>query len=89
MVNDYHDLRGGEGGALIKELHDRHVGIACNDYNGSTEATTPKPSMQIEWYCLAVHKNTCERTFEYAESQETDGQKGQILSSFFFLIQDS
>ena len=26
----------------------------------------PKPSMQTEWYCLAVHKNTRKRTWEYA-----------------------
>ena len=28
------------------------------------EATNPKPSMPREWYCLAVHKDTHERTFE-------------------------
>jgi len=52
------------------------------------EATNPKPSMQIDIYCQAVHKNVY--TLEYA------GAKKQIidfmiffLSSFFFLIQNS
>jgi len=35
VINDYHHLREGEGGALIKELHDSHVGRACNNCNGS------------------------------------------------------
>ena len=36
MINDL--ITSGEkgGGVLIKELHDRHVGRACNDCNGST-----------------------------------------------------
>ena len=36
VINDYHHLRGAGGGAFIKELHDSHVGCACNDCNGST-----------------------------------------------------
>jgi len=28
--------QGKRGGVLIKELHDSHVGRACNDCNGST-----------------------------------------------------
>ena len=36
MINDYHHhLRGEGGGVFIKELHDSHVGHACNDCNGS------------------------------------------------------
>jgi len=35
----------------------------------ATEATNPKPSMPIEWYCQAVHKNTHERTFEYTGAE--------------------
>ena len=38
------------------------------------EATNPKPSMQIEWHCIAVHKHTHECTLEYmgAEKQTTE-----------------
>ena len=37
VINDYHHhLRGEVGGVFIKELHDSHVGCACNDCNGST-----------------------------------------------------
>ena len=36
VINDDHHLRGEGGGAFIKELHDRHVGHACNNCNGST-----------------------------------------------------
>ena len=37
MINDYHHHLRGEGGRVfIKELHDSHVGHACNDCNGST-----------------------------------------------------
>ena len=37
VINDYHyHLRGEGGGVFIKELHDSHVGRACNDCNGST-----------------------------------------------------
>ena len=37
VINDYHHhLRGEGGGAFIKELHDSHVGHACNDCNGSS-----------------------------------------------------
>ena len=39
------------------------------------EATNPKPSMQREWYCLAVHKNTRERTFEYAGAEKQTAEK--------------
>ena len=52
------------------------------------EATNPKPSVQIDIYCQAVHKNVY--TLEYA------GAKKQIIDfviflsySFFFLIQNS
>jgi len=54
------------------------------------EATNPKTSMQREWYCLAVHKNTHERTFEYTGVEKlADRWKVgycQISSSFFFLL---
>ena len=33
-IDDYHHLRGGGGGAFIKELYDSHVGRACNNCNG-------------------------------------------------------
>ena len=39
------------------------------------EATNPKPSMQTEWYCLAVHKNTCERIFEYVWAEKQTAEK--------------
>ena len=39
------------------------------------EATDPKPSMQREWYCLAVHKYTRERTFEYAGAEKQTAEK--------------
>jgi len=66
------------------------------------EATNSKPSMQKEWYCLAVHKNTRERTFEYAGAEKLTAEKVGFrhlssfflkvsfwLSIFFFLIQNS
>jgi len=34
-----------------------------------------QPSMQREWYCLAVHKNTCERTFEYVGAEKQTAEK--------------
>ena len=37
MINVYHHhLREEGGGVFVKELHDSHVGRACNDCNGST-----------------------------------------------------
>ena len=39
------------------------------------EAANPKPSMQRERYCLAVCKNTHERTFEYAEAEKQTAEK--------------
>jgi len=37
VINDYHRHLRGEGGRVfIKELHDSHVGRACNHCNGST-----------------------------------------------------
>ena len=44
------------------------------------EGTKLKPSMQIEWYCPAVHKNACKRTLEYT------GVKKQITDSIFFFL---
>ena len=40
VINDYHHLRGGGGGAFVKKLHDSHVSRACNDCNGSTTETS-------------------------------------------------
>ena len=45
------------------------------------EATNPELSMQREWYCLAVHKNIHECSFEYVAAEETDRRKSQISSS--------
>ena len=39
------------------------------------EATNPKPSMQIDWYCLAGHKNTRKCTFEYAGVEKKIAEK--------------
>jgi len=39
------------------------------------EATNPKPSMQSEWYCLAVHKYTRECIFEYAGAEKQTTEK--------------
>jgi len=36
MINDYHHLRGEGGRVFFNELHDSHVGHACNHCNGST-----------------------------------------------------
>ena len=49
------------------------------------EATNPKPSMQREWYCLAVHKNTPEHTVEYAGAEKQTPEK----VGFRHLIQNS
>ena len=53
------------------------------------EVTIPKPSMQREGYCLAVHKYTRERTFEYAGAEKQTAEKvgfRHLLSSSFFLL---
>ena len=50
------------------------------------EATNPKPSMQREWYFLAVHKYTHERTFEYVGAEKQTAEKSDFvifLSSSF------
>jgi len=49
-------------------------------------ATNPKPSMQRERYCLAVHKYTCERTSEYAAAEKQSAEKVGFrhLSSFSY-----
>jgi len=39
------------------------------------EATNPKSSMQGEWYWLAVHKNTRERTFECVGAEKQTAEK--------------
>ena len=52
------------------------------------KATHPKPSMQIEWYCLAVHSNIHEHTLECVGVKKTNCWKSLIVSSFF-LIQNS
>jgi len=39
------------------------------------KATNPKPSMQRRWYCLAVHKNTCEHTIEYVGAEKQIAKK--------------
>jgi len=48
------------------------------------EATNPKPSMQREWYCLVVHKNTREHTFKYAGAKKQTAEEVGFhhLSSF-------
>jgi len=55
--------------------------------DNAKESTNPKPSMQLEWYCLAVHKWTCECTLEYAGVEKRIAEKSD--SFFFFLIQNS
>ena len=53
------------------------------------EATNPKPSMHREWYFLAVHKNTRERTFEYAGAEkQTVEQVGFCHLSFSYKTLD-
>ena len=53
MINDYHHhLRGEGGGAFIKELHDSHVGHACNDCNGSTICIYHEQKTSA---CLRIH----------------------------------
>jgi len=49
------------------------------------QATNPKPSMRREQYCLAVHKNTCECTFECTGAERQTAEKVGFchLSSFF------
>jgi len=39
------------------------------------EDTTPKPSMQREWYCLSVHKNTRKHNFEYVGAEKQNAEK--------------
>jgi len=47
-------------------------------------ATNPKPSVQIEWYYLVVHKNTCEHTLDYAGVEKQINEKSDFV--VFFLI---
>ena len=39
------------------------------------EAANHKPSMQREWYCLAVQKYTRKRTFEYAGAEKQTAEE--------------
>ena len=50
-------------------------------------AKEAKPNMQIEGYCLAVHKNTCKRTLQYAEVEKQIAEvEKQIAEKFNFVI---
>jgi len=50
------------------------------------KATNPKPSMQREWYCLAVYKDTREHTFEYTGADKQTTKKVRFCHlSFAFL----
>jgi len=49
-------------------------------------ATNPKTSMQREGYCLAVHKNTHERTSEYWGAEKRTAEKSDFV--IFFLTQN-
>ena len=49
------------------------------------EATNPKPRMQREGYCLAVHKNTREHTAEYAGAEKQTPEKVGFRHLSFFL----
>ena len=49
------------------------------------EATNPKPSMQRECYCLAVHKNTRELTVGYAGAEKQTAEKVGFRHLSFFL----
>jgi len=53
------------------------------------EATNPRPSIQREGFWLAVHKITCECTFEYAGAEKQTAEKVRFghpfSSSLFFL----
>jgi len=45
--------------------------------------------MQRKGYCLAVHKNTCKHTIEYAGAEKQTAKKVDFvifLSSFFFFL---
>ena len=50
VIDDYHHLRGGGGGAFIKELHDSYVGRACNNCNDSTICWTENFSRTVMFY---------------------------------------
>jgi len=49
----------------------------------SKAATNPKPSVQIEWYYLVVHKNTCEHALDYARVEKQIDEKSDFI---IFLI---
>ena len=51
------------------------------------KVTTPKPSMQREWYCLAVHNYTRKRTFEYSRAEKRPPKKSDFV--IFFLLSSS
>ena len=48
------------------------------------EATNPKPSKQVEQYCLAGHRNTCESTFEYMGAEKQTAERSDFV--IFFLL---
>ena len=52
------------------------------------EATNIKPSKEREWYCLAVHENTCKRTFEYAGAENRLPKRLEFVAFIllFFLL---
>ena len=47
--------------------------------------TPSQAYMQRERYCLAVHKNTCERIFEYAGAEKQTADKSDFIIFFFLL----
>ena len=74
MINDL--ITWGEKGAelLIKELHDSHVGRACNDCNGSTIGIYPeqKTSAWPDTYSTDVMKGS------HASMMDSYGRYGQV-----------
>ena len=53
-------------------------------YIMAKEAKNPKPSMQIEWYCLAIHKNTHKHIFVYAGDRRLPKKSDFVV--FFLLL---
>jgi len=58
--------------------------------NGQISYKPPKPNMQIEPFCLAVHKNKTTRklkcTLEYAGVNKQIAEKFSLISIFLLLL---
>ena len=76
VINDYHHLRGGGDGAVVKKLHDSHVSRACNDCNGSTIFMNRKLKSDSNVLRIRIHvlRHIMKRKLNLHDRQEQVGR---------------